>query len=165
MNFGVLLEAGGIFALGGEDDGEGEAEEIGLAAGEGGERDDDVSELVDGGFFRRRGLAHQAQALVHGVVDQRLEQAFLVAEVIIERGFGDLRLVGDVLHRSSGIAAVGEEFQANIKQALARIGGRFGHGGPRSQELVRGQYNTYRSVGKARTARTDRRRCQLARSG
>ncbi len=128
MDLGVLLEAGGVFALGGEDDSEGEAEEVRLAAGEGGECDDDVGELIDGGFFRRSGFAHEAKALIHRVVNQGLEEAFLVVEVVVERRLGYARFAGDVLHGGAGVTAVGEEFQAGVEQALARVGGEFGHG-------------------------------------
>ena len=40
------------------------------------------------GFSGRRGFAHQAQPLVHRLVDQRLEEAALALEIIIEHRLG-----------------------------------------------------------------------------
>ena len=75
------------------------------------------------------------------------KRPLLVLKVIVERRFGDARLLGDVLHGRSGIAAVGEELEPGVEQALARIGGNFAHDGPASPQA------TARSIGKLPTGR------------
>ncbi len=129
MDLGVLLEAGGIFTLGGKCDGKGQPQQVGLAARKIGQGHNDVGELIDRGFFRRRGFLHQEEAFVHCLVHQGLKETLLVPEVVVEGGLGDARLLRDVLHRRAGVAAIGEEFQSCVEKALPGIGARFSHGG------------------------------------
>ena len=73
------------------------------------------------------------------LVHQRLEQAGLVAEMIIERGLGDLRVADDVLDRRGGVAGVGEMLQRRTQDLLPRLG-----------RFVAWAIKTYRTVGKKR---------------
>ena len=89
------------------------------------------------GLFRR--LAQQAVTLVVRLGHERLEQAGLVLEMIIERGLGQFGLVHDVLHRRGGVARMGEVFERRPQKLPP---------GPRNVHRL--GHKTYRTVGNGR---------------
>ena len=76
----------------------------------------------------RRG-AQEPVTLVMRLMHQRLEQAGLVLEMIIERGLGEFGGVHDVLHRRRGVARMGEVFERRPQKlpSSSRIVHRLGH--------------------------------------
>ena len=76
--------------------------------------------------FAGRGLLHHLQPFVVRLADQRLEQARLVAEIIIQRRLGHLRVADDLLDGRGRIAAVGEALERRPEDLSPRPWDRVG---------------------------------------
>ena len=129
----ALVGVGKLFrqlARRGEHGGERDAHQFAVPA--------EISEQSDENIFRlsakiaaaRHRLLQHAIPLVMRLVHQRLKQPRLVGKMVIQRRFGNLGVVHDMLHRSRRIAGVGEAFERRLKNLPPGFGTVFQHNLP-----------------------------------
>jgi len=84
--------------------------------------DEHFAQLAGQILRARHGLLHDAEPSIVRLIDQRLEQIRFVAEMIIQRGLGDLRGADDLLDGRGRVAAIGEMLQRRPENLLPRLG-------------------------------------------
>lgn len=132
-SFGGVDTFGRDFAGGREQAGEYESGEIAVLVGEVEEGGGDGDELFFARGERGDGLLDQAEAFVEGVIQDGAVEAGLAFEVVVERGFGEVDFVEDVLDGGAGVALTGEETDGRVEDGLSGVvrgtvgGGGSGH--------------------------------------